>query len=83
MLYWARKECHFILEKKVFLEASCWVSCGIVVLKLPGDISIINAMSHPANVSGSVEAISKIGFWLKVKAGPSFNPQAYSSMSRS
>jgi hypothetical protein len=29
-----------------------------------------------------IEAISKIGFLLKVKAGPSFNPQAYSSMSR-
>jgi len=25
----------------------------------------------------SIEAISKIGFWLKVKAGPSFNPQTY------
>jgi hypothetical protein len=23
------------------------------------------------------EAISKIGFWFRVKAGPSFNPQAY------
>jgi hypothetical protein len=31
---------------------------------------------------GLLEAISKIGFLLKVKAGPSFNPQAYSSMSR-
>jgi len=31
----------------------------------------------------SLEAISKIGFWLKVEAGLSFNPQAYSSMSRS
>ena len=29
-----------------------------------------------------LEAISKKGFWLKVKAGPSFNPQTYSSMSR-
>jgi hypothetical protein len=29
-----------------------------------------------------LEAISKKGFWFKVKAGPSFNPQAYSSMSR-
>jgi len=28
-----------------------------------------------------LEAISKIGFWLKVKAGPSFNPQAYSRRS--
>jgi len=23
------------------------------------------------------EAISKIGFWSKIKAEPSFNPQAY------
>jgi hypothetical protein len=30
-----------------------------------------------------LEAISKIGFWFKVKAEPIFNPQAYSSMSRS
>ena len=29
-----------------------------------------------------LEAISKKGFWLKVEAGPSFNPQTYSSMSR-
>jgi hypothetical protein len=31
---------------------------------------------------GRLEAISKKGFWVKIKAGPSFNPQAYSSMSR-
>jgi len=24
-----------------------------------------------------LEAISKIGFWLKIKTGPSFNPQTY------
>jgi hypothetical protein len=30
----------------------------------------------------SLEAISKKGFWFKIKAGSSFNPQAYSSMSR-
>jgi hypothetical protein len=24
-----------------------------------------------------LEAISKLGFWSKVKAAPSFNPQAY------
>jgi hypothetical protein len=24
-----------------------------------------------------LEAISKIGFWFKIKAGPRFNPQAY------
>jgi hypothetical protein len=30
-----------------------------------------------------IEAISKIGFWFKVKAGPRFNPQAYSSIPRS
>jgi hypothetical protein len=30
-----------------------------------------------------IEAISKIGFWFKVKAGPRFNPQAYSSNPRS
>jgi hypothetical protein len=24
-----------------------------------------------------LEAISKIGFWFKIKAGPMFNPQAY------
>ena len=29
-----------------------------------------------------LEAISKLGFWFKIKAGPSFNPQAYSRMSR-
>ena len=30
-----------------------------------------------------LEAISKIGFWLKVKAGLSFNPQTYLSISMS
>jgi hypothetical protein len=30
----------------------------------------------------TLEAISKIGSWSKVKADLSFNPQAYSSMSR-
>jgi hypothetical protein len=30
-----------------------------------------------------LEAISKIGFWFKVKAEPRFNPQAYSSIPRS
>jgi hypothetical protein len=30
-----------------------------------------------------LEAISKIGFWFKVKAGPRFNPQAYCSIPRS
>jgi hypothetical protein len=29
-----------------------------------------------------IEAISKKGFWFKIKAESSFNPQAYSSMSR-
>jgi len=24
-----------------------------------------------------LEAISKIGFWFKIKEGPRFNPQAY------
>jgi hypothetical protein len=31
----------------------------------------------------ALEAISKIRFWFKVKAGPRFNPQAYSSIPRS
>ncbi len=31
----------------------------------------------------ALEAISKKGFWLKFKAGPNFNPQAYSSIPRS
>jgi hypothetical protein len=30
-----------------------------------------------------IEAISKIGFWFKVEAGPRFNPEAYSSIPRS
>ena len=29
-----------------------------------------------------VEAVSKLGFWFKVAAGPSLKPQAYSSISR-
>jgi len=29
-----------------------------------------------------LEPISKIGFWFKIAAGPSFKPQAYWSMSR-
>jgi len=29
------------------------------------------------------EVISKKGFWLKFKAGPNFNPQAYCSIPRS
>jgi hypothetical protein len=31
----------------------------------------------------TLEAISKIGFWVKIKAGQRFNPQAYSSIPRS
>ena len=34
---------------------------------------------YPAN---HLEAISKIGFWFKIAAGPSFKPQAYGCMSR-
>jgi hypothetical protein len=30
----------------------------------------------------TLEAISKIGFWFKVAAGASFNPQEYLSISR-
>jgi len=30
----------------------------------------------------TLEAISKKGFWFKVAAGPSFNPQEYYSISR-
>jgi hypothetical protein len=29
-----------------------------------------------------LEAISKIGFWLKIAAGASFKPEAYVCMSR-
>jgi hypothetical protein len=29
------------------------------------------------SMSMMIEAISKLGFWSKVKADPSFNPQAY------
>jgi hypothetical protein len=43
---------------------------------------MVMIMSHK-NLPGwkdknkTLEAISKIGFWFKVKAGPMFNPQAY------
>jgi hypothetical protein len=30
----------------------------------------------------TLEAVSKNGFWFKIEAEPSFNPQAYLSMSR-
>jgi len=29
-----------------------------------------------------LEPISKIGFWFKIAAGPSFKPEAYCCMSR-
>jgi hypothetical protein len=29
-----------------------------------------------------IEAISKIGFWFKLAAGPRFNPEEYLSISR-
>ncbi len=35
-----------------------------------------------SDLSYYIEAISKIGFWFKIAAGPSFKPQEYISISR-
>jgi hypothetical protein len=37
----------------------------------------LQSIQAKANKNETLEAISKIGFWFKVKAGPMFNPQAY------
>jgi len=33
-------------------------------------------------VQNRIEAISKNGFWFKIKAGATFEPEEYSSISR-
>jgi hypothetical protein len=43
-------------------------------------LSITQRLSKKTIYRWTIEAISKIGFWFKVKAGPRFNPQAYSSI---
>jgi hypothetical protein len=43
---------------------------------------LFNKLSKVRSVGLHREAVSKIGAWIKIKAGLSFNPQAYWSRSR-
>ena len=39
-------------------------------------------MGVPVLIQSAIEAVSKIGFWFKVAAGPCFKPEEYLSISR-
>ena len=60
-----------ILKENVFNPDVC-----------PQQILVMKAIKRKELID-ILEAISKLGFWSKLKAGPMFNPQTYSSISRS
>ena len=76
----------FETEKEIALLADLpGVKAGGLTIDLRDDTLTLTGEVKPfegPDEEDILEAISKKGFWFKVKAVPSFNPQAYSSMSR-